>query len=289
MRNVLLTPCEFLEGFFKVPGFPFSANEEGLVYSYHLGLIPPAFFDQKKKEENKYIHIDKQLAHRLVGLTFLELPEGKAFDEVLINHKNGLKYDNRVDNLEWTDYSGNSIHAYSTGLRDDNRYVKTFDTLTGKVEEFYSLWDCARNFGVNGGRIHGYLNRQYRDVLFLERYLLIDSGEPFPKEEIWRNWDLSITDQDYIALNTRMNQLSIYSRRRLAFNSAGITYTKERKLLLEAKLRGENVVTVGDWKLVAFSRRQFLAEAAETIDNRLSREDRYRNYRPRNTKRPLSQ
>ena len=46
--------------------------------------------------------------HRIVCLTFLENPEGKR----TVNHKNGDKTDNRLENLEWMTHSENHSHAY---------------------------------------------------------------------------------------------------------------------------------------------------------------------------------
>lgn len=53
------------------------------------------------------------LVHRLVAQVFLPNPDNLE----IINHKNGIKTDNRIDNLEWCDYSYNLIHAMHNGLR----------------------------------------------------------------------------------------------------------------------------------------------------------------------------
>ena len=50
--------------------------------------------------------------HKLLGQAFIPNEDNKLF----INHKNGIKTDNQLANLEWVTHSENMIHAYRTGL-----------------------------------------------------------------------------------------------------------------------------------------------------------------------------
>ncbi len=51
-------------------------------------------------------------AHRVIALTWCDNPSNKA----TVNHKNGIKTDNRAENLEWMTLSENHLHAHATGL-----------------------------------------------------------------------------------------------------------------------------------------------------------------------------
>lgn len=104
----------------------YSINKEGVVKSYKKWrgskerILKP--FGIKylqvaltKNGVKKYHSI-----HRLVAKTFLKKPKNMN----CINHKNSNKKDNRVENLEWCDYSHNIREAYKNGLRDDVKYAR---------------------------------------------------------------------------------------------------------------------------------------------------------------------
>lgn len=60
---------------------------------------------KNKVRKNHYMH-------RLLATAFLPNPENKPH----INHINGIKSDNRLENLEWCSLSENMVHARDTGL-----------------------------------------------------------------------------------------------------------------------------------------------------------------------------
>lgn len=64
--------------------------------------------------------------HRIVAETFLGLPENNLSE---INHINGIKTDNRLENLEWVSHERNVHHSYEIGLssKGSGRYNALID------------------------------------------------------------------------------------------------------------------------------------------------------------------
>ena len=134
----------------------------GRVYSVKRDIILRPGYDEWKylfvRLYNKHGSSMKKL-HRLVAETFIPNPYGKPE----VNHIDGNRENNRVDNLEWVTHSENIRHAFATGLNVRSSYdagrpkrkIKIIET--GQV--FNSVAECAAWLGCTHTNIVSYFNR----------------------------------------------------------------------------------------------------------------------------------
>lgn len=92
------------------------------------------------------------MAHRLVANAFVENLESKP----QVNHINGDKTDNRVENLEWCTNSENTQHAYDTGLRK-----KIGGIYCGNSKTVVNLQNGVFNDSIGEAALMYNINRDY--------------------------------------------------------------------------------------------------------------------------------
>lgn len=111
-------------------------------------------------------HITRTI-HRLVATAFIPNPNGLP----QVNHKNGVKTDSCVNNLEWITAKDNIIHAITHGLTNSAWSSQLTDVKTGKILGFRSVKQLAKHLGVCLNVLIPYI-RTSRSHPFKGRYVI---------------------------------------------------------------------------------------------------------------------
>ena len=142
-----------------------------MVLKYHILEINPKYIISNKgfvislvrkfhllnirRDKNGYVHYYIRdlsagkrkdfKAHRLVAEYFIDNPN----DYPIVNHIDGNKANNHIENLEWCTYSQNNIHAYKNGLNTSKKKQCTINGIN-----YESITEAANKLGVSRKTIH---------------------------------------------------------------------------------------------------------------------------------------
>lgn len=113
--------------------------------------------------------------HRLVAVAFISNPENKP----CINHIDGNKQNNSIQNLEWCTYHENLIHAFATGLKTckygiehhNHAEINQYDLQGNFIKLWYGFHEINRILGFNCANISACCSkRQHTAYGFIWRY-----------------------------------------------------------------------------------------------------------------------
>lgn len=170
-----------LMGFFIMEIYKDIKNYKGLYQISNLGNIKSLNNSKFKKEKILKKSLEKNgyeticlckenkkksyTVHRLVAISFISNTENKP----QVNHINGIKTDNRVENLEWCTVSENTKHAYDNGFIDLYKSGKHIASKLTNIEvsqirvigRNLKQREIAEIFGVSRVIISNVLNNVY--------------------------------------------------------------------------------------------------------------------------------
>jgi hypothetical protein len=101
--------------------------------------------------------------HKLVAEYFLEKPDDFHEVKYCVNHKDGDKLNNFVDNLEWATYRENSNHSYNVlkqkrPTSDGKAIPVCIEYIDGTRIHYSSVRECERQTGYSKSHLFRILN-----------------------------------------------------------------------------------------------------------------------------------
>ncbi|UOX39211.1 HNH homing endonuclease [Enterococcus phage 47] len=139
---------KYLEGDWKpIEGFPnYSVSLKGEVVNNRTGRMLKARINHNGYKSLSLGAGNSFRVHRLVLSTFSPID---GWEELTVNHIDGDKLNNCLDNLEWLTLEDNKKHYY-----DNNKRILVFDDATGEVlEEVTRMEKASTKYGVPKGVI----------------------------------------------------------------------------------------------------------------------------------------
>lgn len=172
------------------------------------GYLKTYAYDSEKKIETTV------RVHRLIANTFLS--NNKNLE--VVNHKNHIKYDNRVDNLEWCTVQENTIDYYNNYYGTNGEFLK-MKSIDGSIIYFSSFNELAKSLKINRNTVPKLLKDDHNILDFIEVSKVDSLEAPLNKEYLtgvinlnkFNPFKISNGDKDVYYFNGKTASLDLTS------------------------------------------------------------------------------
>lgn len=177
-----------------------------------------------------YINDKKEILriHRLVAIYFLECPD----ETYIVNHKDGNKTNNNVENLEWVSRSENAKHSFRLGLNKGKKIKVSKYTLDDVfVGEYDSPADAEKETGIFQTHISGVCRGDRKTAGgYIWRYSDgYEENQPIPEGKIMDEFPIYIITNDGRIYNLKRKRFLISTRIATGYMSINLSNNKKIK------------------------------------------------------------
>ena len=118
----------------------------------------------------KKTNVEIKLLHRLVAENFIKNDNKLS----VVNHIDGDKLNNNIENLEWCTYSHNNKEAYKRNLKkptykgkfgkehNRSKIIEQYDKKNNLIKIWYGSYEVERNLGINHSQIINCCNKRQK-------------------------------------------------------------------------------------------------------------------------------
>lgn len=138
-------------GYYEIPGYSnYVLSKDGIVINRKKGTSlkgsknPAGYVNFRLTDDTGYTLTFGR--HRLLLYVFKPI---ENIGEMVTNHLNAIKGDDRLSNLEWTTITDNLKHAQKMGLMEFTKEVFVRNCRTGEVKHYLSYVDCAEALNLS--------------------------------------------------------------------------------------------------------------------------------------------